>query len=1091
MSRATEKAVRLLQIEQLLWAHPEGLTRAEIARRLQINRSTITKYLDKDHLPPSIYVDDLDGGKLKIDRNADLTKTAFNLHEIMAIHLATRLLATRTDKQNPHASSALRKLALALQRLDQRISQHLLASADVMDEAAAFRDPVYLDALQKLTEAWSVGRKVRVSHQLPDGKVFEYIFSPYFIEPYAIGQTAHVIGLREPPGKIRTFKIERLRTVELLREEYTIPDDFDPAALLRNAWGIWYSEAEPVEVLLRFHPRVVARVQETRWHRDQQYTLQPDGYLLWRAHIAEPQEMLPWLRGWGADVEVLAPASLRAEMQREAQRLVEVYKVNEAVDLSISTPRFYAHSLPDKDESQWQLLHEHLNTTGALAYELGQSAGIAHLAQVAGLLHDIGKYSLAFQARLRGATRPVDHATAGAREIMALFPNLPDRYFAELISYCIAGHHSGLPDYGSRGDVEGDGTLLARREKKRLEDYSAYKSEVQIDRSPFPKLRLRPPHFRLHGQEVAHQGFCMAFLTRMIFSVLVDADWQDTERFMSGQSKSRGQHATLAMLKHEFDHFMQRFANPQSDIDKKRTETLLACLAQAEQEPGFFTLTVPTGGGKTLASMAFALKHAVTHGLRRIIYVIPFTSIIEQNAAVFRRAFGPLGEENVLEHHSNFEAEPLRQGDDEAESAATKLKLAAENWDIPIVVTTNVQFFESLFANQKGRARKLHNIAKSVVIFDEVQMLPLEYLKPCLLAVGELVQNYGVSAVFSTATQPALPEFFSAKTRFTELAPNPPTLFDFYRRVHVKNLGQLTDEGLLERLQAHHQVLCIVNTRRHAKGLFDGLTHAGQDADGTFHLSTLMCPAHRQTTLAEIRMRLQNGQRCRVISTQVMEAGIDVDFPVGYRSLAGLDSIIQAAGRVNREGKLPIGELFVFEPNTPFISRIPKFIEQTSAVAQGVLRQHAHDPISMTAIQAYYQSLYGLQSKKSFDAREILSYFEKDTSGLAFDFKTAADNFRLIEDNTVGVIIPYDDVARRLLDALPHTAYPLSIVRKLQRFTVNIYEREFEALQSLGAIQTIHERYHVLNEDWLPTHYHPQTGLALVGHSRGEAVFFD
>lgn len=325
MNRAQEKSQRLLQIEQLLWAYPEGLTRAEIARRLNVNRSTITKYLNKDHLPPSIYIDDLDGDKLKIDRSSDLTKASFSLHEVLAIHLATRLLATRTDKQNPHAASALRKLGKALQRLDQNVSNHLLRSADAMDEAAVYRDPVYLDVLQKLTEAWSSGHKLEVSHQMEDGRVFSYKFSPYLIEPYAVGQTAHVIGLREPPSAVRTFKIERLKAADILSERYTIPDDFDADDLLRNAWGIWYTDKEPVEIELRFHPRVAKRVQESRWHRGEETILEPDGYLIWRAKVAEPQEMLPWIRGWGADCEVLGPVELREVMMGEAKALAELY----------------------------------------------------------------------------------------------------------------------------------------------------------------------------------------------------------------------------------------------------------------------------------------------------------------------------------------------------------------------------------------------------------------------------------------------------------------------------------------------------------------------------------------------------------------------------------------------------------------------------------------------------------------------------------------------------------------------------------------------------------------------------------------------
>ena len=325
MKRAEGKAARINQIERLLWSHPEGLTRTQVARRIGVHRSVVTKYLDQNDLPPSIYEDHLDGKKLKIDRDADLTKASFTLHEVMAVHLATRLLATRTDKQNPHAASALRKLGMALQRLDENVSRHLLRSADVMDEDASYRDPVYLQILETLTEAWAGGRKVKVSHQMGDGRIFDYTLSPYFIEPYAVGQTAHVLGLREPPGKVRTFKIERLRSAEILREKYELPASFDPGEFLRHAWGIWYTETEPQEVVLRFHPRVAQRVQESTWQRGEQTELQTDGYLLWRAKVAEPKEMLPWIRGWGADCEVLEPEEMRETLMGEAKATAELY----------------------------------------------------------------------------------------------------------------------------------------------------------------------------------------------------------------------------------------------------------------------------------------------------------------------------------------------------------------------------------------------------------------------------------------------------------------------------------------------------------------------------------------------------------------------------------------------------------------------------------------------------------------------------------------------------------------------------------------------------------------------------------------------
>jgi len=324
MERATTKAERLLQIEALVLVHPEGLTQAEIARRVGVNRSTIYRYLPD--LTKRFAVYETDDGRLAIDRDQYLTQVRLTLHEAMAVHLAARLMATRMDKHNPHAASALRKLGIALEPLGPLISSHLTASADVMDDAARRHDPVYLEVLESLTRAWSERRKVRVWHQHGDTrKVHEYVFAPYFIEPYAIGQTTHVIGRREPPGALRTFKIERIRRIEKLDEPYEIAPDFDPRALLADAWGIWYTEEEPVEVVLRFHPRVAHRVRETRWHRSEDVEEQPDGSLVWRAQVAEPQEMVPWIRGWGADVEVLEPKELRDRMMGEARRLAETY----------------------------------------------------------------------------------------------------------------------------------------------------------------------------------------------------------------------------------------------------------------------------------------------------------------------------------------------------------------------------------------------------------------------------------------------------------------------------------------------------------------------------------------------------------------------------------------------------------------------------------------------------------------------------------------------------------------------------------------------------------------------------------------------
>lgn len=362
MNRSSKKANRLLQIEALLLAHPEGLTQAEIARKLQVNRSTIGRYIpDLDKVLPNVYIDDLDGLKWKLDRERYLVRVQFNLHEALAVHLAARLLATRLDRQNPHAAAALRKLGISLEQLAPQISQHVKQSADLMDNTARFQDPRYVQVLEKLALAWAERRKVRVWHRYEKtDTVYEYVFAPYFIEPYAVGQTTHVIGWREPPGELRTFKIERIERIEEIKNPaqfYEIPDNFDPRQLLADAWGIWYTEAEPQEVKLRFSAKVAHRVQETLWHGSQKLEELADGRILWQAMVAEPKEMLPWIRGWGADCQVLAPESLRRALEREARRLAKLYEVMAVED---SAEQYYAHSKPDLDESEWQLLIDHL-----------------------------------------------------------------------------------------------------------------------------------------------------------------------------------------------------------------------------------------------------------------------------------------------------------------------------------------------------------------------------------------------------------------------------------------------------------------------------------------------------------------------------------------------------------------------------------------------------------------------------------------------------------------------------------------------------------------------------------------------------------
>jgi len=739
---------------------------------------------------------------------------------------------------------------------------------------------------------------------------------------------------------------------------------------------------------------------------------------------------------------------------------------------------FYAHTRGD-DRSDWQTVLSHLTSTADLARSIGRDTGFADFAALAAMFHDLGKYSREFQARLEGSQQKVDHATAGAVEIERIMESHGKALLGRLLAYCIAGHHGGLPDAGTPADTADEATLTGRL-KRPLKDYSAWQSEIAPHALNLPAPF--PADFRLLREA---PGFSLAFAVRMIYSILVDSDYLDTETFCNNGKKARGDYQPLESLSAIFFTHLRQFDHPTRPIDLRRNATLNACIQQASLPQGLFTLTLPTGAGKTLTSMAFAMQHALHHKLKRIIYVIPYTSIIEQNADVFRSALNNNGD-HVLEHHSAFDWENGRTLEDPSGTgtALQKLRWAAENWDVPVIVTTNVQFFESLFASRNSPNRKVHNIAGSVVIFDEAQMLPREFMTPCITSVAELVRNYRVTAVFCTATQPALQRFFPADMPTRELIDDVQAEFDFYKRVQVQFTGSMTDEDLITAVTQHEQVLCIVNTRAHARTLFQMLP----ESEGNFHLSTLLCPAHRSKIIADIRQRLSVGLPCRVISTQLLEAGVDLDFPIGYGALGGLDSIIQAAGRVNREGKLPQGCLYVFEPAAEHAKRMPKTIQQAAEVTRSVLHQFSGaDPISTRVVSAYYQQLYALQNPAFFDSHQIMNCFSGGTRLPAFQFATAAEKFHIIDDATVPVIVPYEpEIVERLILEFESSPSPLRVLRKLQPYTVNVFEKDYQGLLSVGAINLLVDRYPVLSS---LGSYHSDIGLELADRQGGQGIY--
>ncbi len=705
------------------------------------------------------------------------------------------------------------------------------------------------------------------------------------------------------------------------------------------------------------------------------------------------------------------------------------------------TTKYLAHI--SGDGKREQSLIDHLKGTSRLAGQFAAEFGFRDWGECCGLLHDIGKYSEKFQERLRGSAVKVDHATAGARVCEE------QGGFYGALGYCIAGHHAGLSDTGGTSD-EGTCASYCGRMKKRLEEYGAYRREVAVP-------ALRTPFFAMTNPETA--GFTMSFFIRMLYSCLVDADYLDTERFMQNGESGRDAGESLPVL---WDRLRLRIGkwleNTEEDtINGRRSEILRHCIQMGDQEPGIFRMTAPTGAGKTVASLAFALRHAVKHDRKRIVYVVPYTSIIEQNAAVFRDI---LGEKNVLEHHSGVEYE------DEEELRA--MQLAAENWDKPVVVTTNVQFFESLFSNKSSKCRKLHNLANSVILLDEVQMLPNDYLKPCVAALEELATHYNASVVLCTATQPALTNLFSTAKTVRELCPRREEQFAFFQRAQICKLGTLSQEELATRLCRERQALCILNTRKETRRLYEAL-----QGEGVYHLSTLMYPLHRKRVLEEIRCRLAEDGKCLVISTSLVEAGVDLDFQSVYRQLAGIDSVIQAAGRCNREGTRSKEESFTYVFQLEDAGKVPGQDQQID-VARLVMREY-EDMASLSAVEGYFRQLYDIRGE-GLDKKQILKQCEAG----GFVFAQIAKQFKLIEQETKTIFIAKEDGAQALLQELRQKEASRQRMRRAGQYSVEVYQNLFERLKGAGMLRPVAEEW---KEEWFmlrdEADYSEETGLRI------------
>lgn len=722
---------------------------------------------------------------------------------------------------------------------------------------------------------------------------------------------------------------------------------------------------------------------------------------------------------------------------------------------------FYAHSTSDITKANWQPLADHLRAVGHLAENAAKAFSCGQLAMAIGLLHDLGKYSQEFQKRLQGNPKSVDHATWGAIQAVKKYGGL-----GTLMAYVIAGHHAGLAN-GIYDDTARLTELAERLKKEPQLPILASEWQTEIEHL-LPALNGMAPQLK---QKKAAVNFQLMLLTRMLLSSLVDADRLDTEAFAlqaAGEPPAqRGQYPSLAAIKTKFDQFLFQLEN-HTDIQKRRHVILNTVRQNAALDAGLFSLTVPTGGGKTFTSMAFALDHAALKKKRRLIFVIPFTSIIEQTAQVFRDALGAGFEDAIVEHHSAFNEARFSKNTNKLDSL-TKLKLAQDNWDAPIIITTVVQFLESLFSSKTSACRKLHNIANSVIVMDEAQTLPLHLLRPSLAAIDELSRNYDCSIVLCTATQPAIRSvdgFVGGLDNVRELAASeqiqPHMLYEQFRRVSVQHIGMQSDVQLIEKISQHSQVLCIVNNRKQARDLFRRIN----TLKGSFHLSTFMCSVHRSIILKKIRKCLKNGQACRVISTSLIEAGVDVSFPHVMRADAGLDSIAQAAGRCNREGKWAVEKSLV-EVFTPEDHRMPPELQTFATTMQEVLRepQYAADPLGIQSIRKYFGTLYwqkesGVESKLG---EFFLDKINKKATIKSLPFDWVDQKFKMIESSMCSVIVPFcrnktDSHAKNLIDELNNLPPFLSvskIARQLQVYTVSVPERVVIELCKKGALRYV------------------------------------
>lgn len=1122
MSRGVARAERLEEMARLYLQR--AYSDIEMAERLstpdhRIDRTTV--FRDRTELERNLPFDQDSEGRHTINRARYLPNIRVNLCEALSLYLAARRASQQTHSAQKHTASALEKLAVTLK---QPMTARLVRAADVIlrQKAEPERDKVF----ETVADAWVQGLRLRVRYQgLQAKQPYDDLLSPYLIEPSPWSDSVYVIGPSDWLGKIVPYKLDRIQRASLSSERFTLPKDFDEQELLRHAWGIWRGDGEPVTVKLKFAPGEAARrVQESVWHPLERVTPTEDGGCLWEAPIAQWREMLPWVRGWGADCTVLEPQGLRQVLQREVRKLAEMYGVG------VTKLEYDLIAHWRKRDKEAQSLQTHLLETSQLAERFAAKVELPEVGRMLGLVHDLGKASLDYQNYLRtneGLISPdedgysqarrgeIDHSTAGAQLIYRKLASRGQegKFLAQFSALALASHHSGLIDCLA---PDGKNNFQRRMDKP---DEDAHFTEV-IQRLPDIAQQLdgiipQPVEQRFHrklyedlretGDSKETLAFKRGLLARFLLSCLLDADRLNTADFETPENELMRNYGSyqpwpvlIERLERKFAEFDRATAHMDKlsrayEVNQLRTQVAQSCLDFGLKPKGVYRLTVPTGGGKTLASLRFALHHAQAHTMDRVFYVVPYITIIDQNADTVREILEMPEERDqvVLEHHSNFVP---------AEDTRRRHSLLAENWDAPVIFTTQVQFLEALFGGGTRDARRMHQLADAVIILDEVQTIPIKAIHLFTTALRFLVHDCGATVLLCTATQPP---FESTGNPYRALniqleqhiIQDEQGLFERLKRVEVhdeRKPGGWTNEEIADLagrgLEEKGSVLMVMNTRGSARALYQEVKK--RNLADIYHLSTNMCPAHRLDVLEKkVKVRLEANEPVICVSTQLIEAGVDIDFGAVIRALAGLDSIAQSAGRCNRHGlREGLGSVWVVNPQEENLDRLPDIRTGRDKV-QAVLddfRDDAErfdgDRIGLQAIAEYYRYYFRVKEKEmnypvgqnssighdddlfsllSTNTLSVNAYTNAHHAApdilLRQSFQAAGKEFQVIDSVTRGVVVPYKEGKTVITDlcGAVELEKQYGLLKKAQRYSVNLFSHEFERLSRIGAIQEV------------------------------------